>query len=292
MKAFVLSAVSASLFSLSALAAPLESTQVAENISVIRTDSVDLHTYQGISNSHIIETENELRIVDVQMTFPEAKAVRAYAEGLGKPIAAVILSHNHPDHWFGAEVFKDIPVLTSANVISDLKTGGMRYINLMKERMGDVIPSEVFVPSGEIALGAHTWDGLDVIIEEHPDQEAHHSILVKIPEAGVIIGQDLFYNNRFLVASERQRNRNWRDLLAGFLENEMQDYHTLLVGHGANGGKEILELDIAYLDALEEVMEMDLGKEETKAEMIKRFPDMKGEGLLDISMRNLHSHDH
>ena len=124
-------------------------------------------------------------------------------------------------------------------------------------------------------------------MEEISDQEAHHSLLIKIPAHGIMIGQDLFYNNMFLVASERERNKNWRNILAGLLSKEAKRYKTLLTGHGKNGGPAILAQDIEYLDALEAVLAKGLGKEEATKEMIAKFPKMRGKGLLAISMRNL-----
>ena len=43
--------------------------QVENNISVITVGSVKFHTFHGISNSHIIETKNELRMIDAQFNF-------------------------------------------------------------------------------------------------------------------------------------------------------------------------------------------------------------------------------
>jgi hypothetical protein len=264
--------------------------QVGEKISVISVDGFKFHTFHGISNSHIIETANELRLIDTQMIFPMAKGVKKYIAGLGKPLKQVILSHNHPDHWFGAEIFAgDAPIATSANVMADLKSGGTRYIKIMQKnpKMKGITPTEVIKPTEEIALGKQTWDGLEVIVEEIADQEAHHSLLIKIPAYGIMIGQDLFYNRFFLVASERSRNKNWQKVLASLQANEAKTYKTLLVGHGKNGGPDILAQDIEYLKALEATMEKGLSKEETKKSMIAQFPKKGGRGMLGISMRNL-----
>ncbi len=56
----------------------------------------------------------------------------------------------------------------------------------------------------EIALGKQNRDRLEVIVEEIADQEAHHSLLIKIPAYGIMIGQDLFYNNNLLIATQRR----------------------------------------------------------------------------------------
>ena len=268
----------------------LKSEQVTENVSVITVGSTKFHTFHGISNSHIIETKNELRMIDAQFNFKLAKALKKYIDTLGKPLVQIILSHNHPDHWYGTEIFATTTAIaTSKNVMNDLKTGGMRYIKAMQKnpKMKDNIPGKVIVPSIEIALGKQNWDGLEVIVEEYPDQEAHHSLLIKIPAYGIMIGQDLFYNKMFLVASERGRNNNWRNILARFKASEAKTYKTLLVGHGKNGGPSILDQDIEYLDALEATLKKGLSKEETTKEMIAKFPEKGGKGMLGISMRNL-----
>ncbi len=268
------------------------SEAVSENVTVINAGSVKFHTYHGISNSHIIETTNELRLIDTQFNFKQAKDLKKYLDQLGKPLTTVILSHNHPDHWFGAEIFStNAPVATSSNVMNDLKTGGKRYIKIMQKnpKMKGIMPSEVIVPSEELALGKQIWDGLEVVVEEYTEHESHHSLLIKVPAYGIMIGQDMFYNNMFLVASERERNKNWRAILEGFSNNEANQYKTLLVGHGKNGGPDILAQDIEYLDALEATLEKDLGMENTQEALIAQFPEKRGKGMLGISMRNLFS---
>ena len=268
----------------------LMSVEVNKNVSVIQIGDNRIHTFHGISNSHIIETATELRVVDAQMMFKQAKMLKAYIAKLGKPLVQVILSHNHPDHWFGAEIFSDIaPIATSKNVKQDLKNRGAFYIKIMKERMGAEIPDSVIVPTQTIELGKQNWDGLDVVVEEVLEQEAHHSLLIKIPAFGIMIGQDLFYNNLFLVASERKRNKNWRAILQALLDNEASTYKTLLVGHGKNGGPDILAQDIVYLDALEATMAKNLSKEDTQKAMISQFPEKGGKNMLGISINNLFS---
>ena len=188
----------------------IESVKISDKVDVITLGDTKIHTYHGISNSHIIETPNELRVIDAQMMFTHAKELKKYVDSLGKPIKAVILSHNHPDHWFGAEVFatNGVPIVASKNTITDLEKGGARYIKIMKEKLNENMPDSVIKPDATLALGEHNWDGLEVIVEEYAEHESHNSILIKIPSHGVMIGQDLFYNNMFLVASERKRNQN------------------------------------------------------------------------------------
>lgn len=281
--------LSALLFvSSSALAADKE-----ERLTTLEFDNLKIHTFYGVSNSHILETENELRLVDAQMTFSDAKVVKSFMDTLKKPLKQVILSHNHPDHWFGADVFaKDAPIVSSKRVVEDLEKGGMRYIKILKKRLKDDMPDKVIKAEASIELGKQTWDGLNILVEEYYDHESLSSIVIKIPEHGVMIGQDLFYNEKFLVASDRKRNQNWINILEQFKEKDSKDYPIILVGHGQNTDPSIFQQDIDYLKALEATLAKGLTKEETEKAMIEQFPNKTGKGLLGISMRNLFSDHH
>jgi alkyl sulfatase BDS1-like metallo-beta-lactamase superfamily hydrolase len=60
----------------------------------------------GISNSIMIEGQDGVIIVDTMTTMEEAAEVLAeFRKITSKPIKAIIYTHSHPDHVFGAEVF-------------------------------------------------------------------------------------------------------------------------------------------------------------------------------------------
>ncbi len=58
--------------------------------------------------SYIIELSSKLIIFDTQFSLLSAKEILNYAKYLNKPINRVIISHAHPDHFSGAEVFKNL----------------------------------------------------------------------------------------------------------------------------------------------------------------------------------------
>lgn len=264
-----------------------------DKVSTLAFDDLTLHTFHGVSNSHIIETANELHLIDAQMKLSDAQTLKAYIATLKKPLKQVILSHNHPDHWFGATVFeKDSIITTSKGVITDLEQGGARYLGILKKRLKDDMPTEVIKPQTALELGKHTWDGLDILVEEYTEHESHHSLVIKLPKHGVMIGQDLFYNEMFLVASDRQRNQRWIEILENFQKSDAKNYPTILVGHGKNSDPSVFQQDIDYLRFLEKTLAKGLSKEETQKIMIAQYPNKGGKGMLGISMRNLFSEGH
>jgi len=78
-----------------------------ENVSIIGIGEYKIHTFYGVSNSHVIETPEKLIMIDAQFDFNLAKELKKYVATLNKPLERIILSHAHPDH------FKAIPILFS-----------------------------------------------------------------------------------------------------------------------------------------------------------------------------------
>ena len=93
-------------------------------VSVFNLGPVRLHSYMAPSYSaavttQIVETANELHIIDTQFLQALAVEVRQYADSLGKPIQGVYLSHWHPDHILGAAQFEDVHFSTTPDIRTD-----------------------------------------------------------------------------------------------------------------------------------------------------------------------------
>jgi glyoxylase-like metal-dependent hydrolase (beta-lactamase superfamily II) len=68
-------------------------------------------------NSYVIEGPEGLIIVDGQLTVSDARAVRAIVDGFGRPVAAMVITHGHPDHYAGAATVLaglDAPIIATA----------------------------------------------------------------------------------------------------------------------------------------------------------------------------------
>jgi len=258
-----------------------------KNIEIMEIGDNKIHTFYGISNSHIIETPSKLILIDMQFNFKLATKLNEYIKTLKKPLSKIILSHSHPDHWFGYPIFKDVPIITTSGIVADLNHKGAFYIKRLQKKMAAIIPKKPVEPLTTLKLGKQNWGGLDVIVEEYTEQEAHHSILIKIPQHKVMIGQDLFYNNMHLVASQRSRNNNWIKILQSFQKNEAKLYDKILTGHGKNTDTSVFADNITYLQKLEQILASGANKEETKEQLIKAFPDRGGKGFINITVGNL-----
>ena len=114
-------------------------------ITITDRATVKVHTYtapaQGFDvNTHLIELPTQLIAVDAQYGLPYAQEVVAYAQSLGKPIARVYVTHEHPDHFFGAGAFGG-PVHALAEIKEVIEEEGDARVAQNHAQFGDFVPA-------------------------------------------------------------------------------------------------------------------------------------------------------
>jgi len=188
--------------------------------------------YEYAANAtHIIETANELVIVDGQFITPLAQAFRGYVDSLKKPINRIFISHGHPDHYFGfASAFADQKGYSLEAVNKIIAEWGPQMITNQKPTFGDMIPDQVLVPQHIVKAGtSEIIDGLNYEFEAVEGAENEIQLLIKLPEIGVVIAQDLVYSGVHLWLG-----MGWFDIWMNELQKvaDLEGYNYILPGHG------------------------------------------------------------
>lgn len=86
--------------------------------------SAIIHTYTSREsmlkvNAFIVEGKKELVVVDTTLTMSDSKSLKEFADGLGKRVSAILLTHGHPDHVAGTYNVApngEIPVFSIASI--------------------------------------------------------------------------------------------------------------------------------------------------------------------------------
>jgi glyoxylase-like metal-dependent hydrolase (beta-lactamase superfamily II) len=260
---------------------------VLGEINLTHSDEVCIHTYTAPEdgwrvNSHVVETETALLVVDAQYMLRYAHEVTAYAAGLGKPIRRLYLSHFHPDHILGASAFP-CPIYALEAVVTKIAAVGDRVASEEHEKHGDLIAARSKRPDHIVAAGVETIDGARFEFLHLQHAETADALMVGLPDRGILITQDLLYNGVHVFIGEHAFD-SWAVALQ---KTQALDYDTLLPGHGAPGGPELYGAMLHYLEAAKEAYAKSNSGDELKTRMIVAFPHYRGQVLLDHQMRFL-----
>ncbi len=192
---------------------------------VIRvTDGVWVAVGFGLANSVLLEGEDGVVIVDTMESAEAAAPVKqAFAAVSAKPVKAIIYTHYHSDHTFGAAVMagSDRPAIYAhAETMDQLEriatiTRETTYRRAMRQ-FGTLLPAGQYVNAGigprlrydekktaAVLPPTHTFAGerLEVeiaglrIVMVHAPGETPDQIFVWLPEKSVLLPADNFYKS-------------------------------------------------------------------------------------------------
>lgn len=237
--------------------------------------------------THVIEGPSSIVVLDTHLLRRDAQALRAFVDALGKPVERVIISHGHPDHYFGLEYFEDLPTYALPESIAHMRRRWRGHRSGHVARIGDAITDYARFPANELAPGRETIGGVEFQFESVSNAEDVTQLIVRLPAQDVLFVQDLSSQGYHPFVGTL-RLRAWRDVLSQLIEetHESETETYVLVGHGPPGGVELLEGTRAYLPVAEEVI---AANPVTQAEFVdtmkERFPDLEGDLVLPIAAR-------
>jgi glyoxylase-like metal-dependent hydrolase (beta-lactamase superfamily II) len=92
-------------------------------------------------NSYLVEQGDTIVVVDGMLTVSDARAVRAYIDGRNKSLAALVVTHAHPDHYAGAaEILRgrsDVPIVATEPVKRIIERDDAEKDSIVGPMMGD-----------------------------------------------------------------------------------------------------------------------------------------------------------
>ncbi len=201
-------------------------------------------------NSYIVAGPSGAIVVDGQLTISDAAKVNRRLEATGVPLAGVVLTHGHPDHYAGVGHITrgaDVPVVAakavdevirSDDAVKDAVVGPMMGAEWPQERM---FPNTIVEPGAIVSLG-----GVTLQLDDIGPAESRHDTIWKIDDSRLFVG-DVAYNGVHAFLQDGMWE-SWLRALAR-LERELHPDATLYVGHGAPAGLELLAAQRRYIEA-------------------------------------------
>ena len=194
---------------------------------------------------------------------------------IGKPIAKIIITHAHPDHWFGNSIFSDFDIFALPQVKKDMEKDAVTAFERNKPNLGDLIGDKAVLPN-KILEKNFSIDGIDFKIIEVKNTEANLIALIEIERENILFASDIAYGKIHLYIAENHISE-WIKELKNLRQ---KNYKYVFAGHGAENSPKILEQTEKYLECAEIEMKKSKTFEEFEQKMLKKFPDYDGKTLL------------
>ena len=275
-----------------------EPTEVADGVFVISDGRVPL-----VPNVGIVLGDRSALVVDTGMGPRNGATVRTHAERLASGRRLFLtLTHFHPEHGYGAQVFSDAAVTVYNRAqLEELRAKGAGYLELFKT-FGDTVAAElegvelvepeiVYEGAAELDLG-----GLRVELRDWGRAHTLGDQTVFLPEQRMLFTGDLVEERCFAIFpwfppdDVDGDGHRWIEVLR---ELERLDPAIVVPGHGDVGGVEVIAAAREYIEQLRDETERlaaaGRSEDEVAAELDRSFrelhPDWAQPEWIDFGVR-------
>ncbi|MCE7742429.1 MAG: MBL fold metallo-hydrolase [Candidatus Heimdallarchaeota archaeon] len=256
--------------------------KVKENVYAITDGST-----RGNVTAYVLPTQ--IVFVDSGMNIPLIKKFREHIEQeTGKKASVLLITHEHGDHVFGNQIFKDCEIITSEftheeMIVSKEKNWTPESIEEWKKNAED--PSSL--DGLEIVLATKTFadeyeivDGDVKVIAKRTGGHTEGSSYVYCPNYKVLFAGDNLFNHQFPWGGPPSANPiKWVAAMKEYLSLDVEHY---IPGHGQISNEEPLKEFLDYLEKVISLMKEQIAagktEEETleEAEKIEYYPPREG----------------
>jgi uncharacterized sulfatase len=177
----------------------LTAVQVAKDVYAFIGKTEDFSTDNGgnIVNTAFIVAAQGVIVIDSGPSLRYGQQMRrAIASVTAKPIALVINTHHHPDHFLGNQAFADVPIAALAETRNGIAADGNAFAENLYRMSGDWMKgTEVQLPGKTLSAGIVDVAGRRlrlVALDGHTGAD----LVVVDPASGVVFAGDLAFNGR------------------------------------------------------------------------------------------------
>jgi len=258
--------------------------------------ALDVYTAdaQGIGvTSTLIYGEAEALLVDTQFRISDAEKLADRIAGKGRRLKAILVTHPHFDHFYGASVllrrFPGTPVYASASDIEYIKGDLANTVAQIRARFGaETIPADIVIP--QPWPGTHfTVDGqsVDVIAGLQGDVgPGPRNNVVWVPSLSAAIVGDIAFNQVHLSlrATDARSRSAWQETLRLVQERQPR---IVVAGHKNHAElpdtPDVLAFNKAYLTEFEAALAAYHSAGELIAAMKQKFPEAGLDRILNFT---------
>ena len=208
-------------------------------------------------NSFLIETATGVIVVDTQFLVSSARTLRAQLDALNKPLAGVVITHPHPDHFNGLPILLEglppTPVYATRATMAGIAATQAAKREAWTPVFGADYPSTDSLPDHELSGGATLiLAGAELRVLDLGPGESADITVIHLPQVDALIASDLIYNECHPWLAEH-RSREWLDQLE-IVSDRFASVGRVYPGHGPAGGPELFARQRDYIRTFQKVV--------------------------------------
>lgn len=175
-----------------------DAAEVADGVWLIAgaQDSLNRDNGGAIANTVLLRTGQGAIVIDTGSTALMGAEIRAFADQRLGGVAATLITHHHPDHWFGNAAFADAPILSLGPTAQAAALNGQGYSDALYSILGPWMSGTTPVPpQSPVQPGAQSLAGRALTLMPLAGHtEADLAILDA--DTGTLIAGDLLFLDR------------------------------------------------------------------------------------------------
>jgi glyoxylase-like metal-dependent hydrolase (beta-lactamase superfamily II) len=211
-----------------------------------------IHTFTGTPdtvpvNAYVVEGQDAVVVVDGTLTVSGGRGLRALVDDIGKPLAGVLVTHAHPDHYGGLVELGDAPVYATAGVRDVIARDDAVKEQILRPMFGDDWPLRRSFPNRTVADGERVELGglAFTVLDLGPGESPHDSVWILGDDRRTVFSGDQFYGHMHAYLADGFADE-WRAHFP-LLREQLPAEAVLYPGHGAPAGLDMLDWQERYI---------------------------------------------
>lgn len=237
--------------------------------------SITLHDYVSSTGgaAQIVETDR-LVVFDVPGNAPQNEEFKAFADSLGKPVEAVVISHAHEHHWLGVDTLFPGVKIYSTQAAAINGDAGKKALEAARASMGTEMVPYTSVPEVEpLADGSKKLGGVEYEFMSLPDLGAS---IIALPAGKMVMTHHLGYVGVHVPMPPFEAR------LAQLQKLKDEGYTWMVGGHGVPAESDLLIDNVAeYYAFVDRTVKESGSAEEAVKRIVARYPEYGLVPLLD-----------
>lgn len=244
--------------------------------------------------STILEGRDELMLIDAQFTLSDAHRLLAELLETGKPLTKILITHAHPDHFFGLEVIKtqfpQAEVIARPLVATQMKTMGPQKFAYWKPIYGSNLADHLFF-ANDFQEKTLIFDRVKMNLINMEPGEIENATVIHIPSLSTVVAGDVLYAgvHPWLAEADQERRDQWIRNLEKLASLGAERF---VPGHQADNsekGSELVEFTSQYIQDFSDFIGESDSANSLKNLVLSKYPDLKLPVILDLSVDAVYS---